>query len=193
MASSDPLAKELNVIRTNAFSLLCVAIRAIVIFVLASALVQFPSIFVALRQQAADGGSLGWVIAGMAVSLGLLVLIWLYADKLARLALAHPQEPVFDSDIEPRVWLGLAVSLIGAWFLFFALKNGVYLLMQWMLLSRANADVLQAVQQQPDFIARAVSAVFEVVLAIVFLLRGQGLARWVQRMRYGSAASDTKI
>jgi hypothetical protein len=193
MASSDPIAKELNVIRTNAFSLLCVAIRAIVIFVLANALVQFPATFISLRQQGIEGSFAGVVIGSMAVSLGLLALIWLYADKLARLALARPQESVFESDVEPRVWLGLAVSLIGAWFLFFALKNGVYLLMQWMLLSRANADVLQAVQQQPDFIARVVSAVFEVVLAIIFLLRGQGIARWVQRMRYGNAASDTKI
>jgi hypothetical protein len=187
MASSDSIARERNVIRTNAFSLLCTVIRAIVIFVLATALVQFPTMFIQMRQQIVDGGFVGMLAASMAVSFGLLALIWLYADKLARLALARPQEPIFESDLEPRVWLGLAVSVIGAWFLFFALKDGVYLLMRWMLLSRANADVLEAVQQQPDFVAEMVSAVFEVALAILFLLRGQGIARWVQRMRYGNA------
>lgn len=180
-------------IRTNAFSLLCVAIRAIVIFVLASALVQFPMIFIGMRQQIVDAGFAGVLAAGMAVSFGLLALIWLYADKLARLALARPQDPVFDSDIEPRVWLGLAVSVIGAWFLFLALKNGVYLLVRWMVLARANVDLWRAAQEQPDFMAGVVSAVFETVLAIVFLLRGQGIARWVQRMRYGNAAGDSRI
>ena len=180
-------------IRTNAFSLLCVAIRAIVIFVLASALVQFPSIFISLRQQAADSGFLGIVIASMAVSLGMLALIWLYADKLARLALAHPLEPVFDSDIEPRVWLGLAVSVIGAWFLFLALKDGVYLSMRWVLLARANVDVWRSAEAPPDWIANVVATLFEIVLAVVFLLRGQGIARWVQRMRYGNVAGDSRI
>jgi hypothetical protein len=190
MASSDPIAKELNVTRTNAFSLLCVAIRAVVISVLASALVQFPSTFVALRQQAPDGKLLALVLVTMAVSLGLLALIWLYADKLARLTLVRPQEPVFDSDIEPRVWLGLAVSVIGAWFLFLALKDGVYLLVQWMLLARANVDIWH--EAPPDWVPTIVTTLFEMALAIVFLLRGQGIARWVQRMRYGNAADGAQ-
>jgi hypothetical protein len=193
MASSDPIAKELDVTRTNAFSLLCVAIRAIVVFVLASALVQFPSMFVSLRQQAVDAGFATLVLVMMAVSLLLLGLVWLYADKLARLTLARPQEPVFDSDIEPRVWLGLAVSVIGAWFLFHALKDGVFLLVRWLLLSRANVDVWHAAEAPPDWIATIVSTLFEMVLAMVFLLRGQGIARWVQRMRYGDAASGPRI
>jgi hypothetical protein len=181
------------VIRTNAFSLLCTAIRAVVIFVLATAVVQFPATLLGMRQQVVDSGFTGVVIVGMAVSLGVLALIWLYADKLARLALARPQDPVFESDVEPRVWLGLAVSIIGAWFLFFALKDSVYLLMRWMVLSRMNADVLEAAQAQPEFVASIVSGVFEMALAIIFLLRGQGIARWVRRMRYGDEPSGPQI
>ena len=41
----------------------------------------------------------------------LLVLAWLFADKLARLALARPQEPVFESRNEARTWLGLVFSI----------------------------------------------------------------------------------
>lgn len=180
-------------IRTNAFSLLCTAIRAIVIFVLASALVQFPAMFISLRQQAIDSGVVTMSAVVMAVVLGLLVLAWLYADKLARLALARPQDAVFDSDIEPRVWLGLAVSIIGAWFLFLALKDGVYLLMRWMMLARANVDVWNTAEAPQDWIASVVATLFEIGLAIVFLLRGQGIARWVQRMRYGNAANDSQV
>lgn len=180
-------------IRTNAFSLLCVAIRAVVVFVLATALVQFPATLAGLRQQAVDGGFAATVAVVMVAVLVVLALIWLYADKLARLTLARPQEAVFDSDIEPRVWLGLAVSIVGAWFLFLALKDGVYLLARGMMLTRAKVDIWNSGEAPPDWMASVVSTSFEIVLAVVFLLRGQGIARWVHRMRYGNAASGPPI
>ena len=96
--------------RTNAFTLLCIAIRAVIVWVAANSLVGVPSLLFAIRRGEMPLGSEGTSLAIMATVLGLLALAWLFADKLARLALSSPNEQVFESDLEPRVWLGLATA-----------------------------------------------------------------------------------
>lgn len=176
--------------RTNAFTLLCVAIRAVIVWVGANALVGVPAILFAVRQGEMPLGGMGTSLAVMAATLVLLGLAWVFADKLARLALSGPREQVFESDLEPRAWLGLAISVIGAWFLFVALKDGAYLLMRWLLVSRAMPGALTLDNGLDHLLPDAVATVFEAALATVFLLRGRGIAHLIHRWRYGDLRAE---
>ena len=171
--------------RTNAYTLLCVAIRAVIVWVAANALVGVPALLIAIRRGEMPLGTEGTSLAIMATGLGLLVLAWLFADKLARLALSSPKDQVFESDLEPREWLGLAISVIGAWFLFVALKDAAYLLLQWMILSRATPGTLSLDNGLHQLLPDAIATVFEAVLATVLLLRGRGMSYAIHRWRYG--------
>jgi hypothetical protein len=176
--------------RTNAFTLLCVAIRAIVVWVFASTLMSFQTVFFVMRSQG-DREGLANIAIAAGISLVVMGLAWVFADKLARLALARPQDPVFESHLEPQAWLGLAISAIGAWFLFVALKDMAYLGFQWLMLSRAQVNVWDVRADTSDWLSNVVASVFELGLATVFLLRGQGLARLVHRWRYGRFEADS--
>jgi len=173
------------VTRTNAYTLLCIAIRAVIVWVAANALVGFPALLLAIRRGEMPLGSGGTSLAIVATVLGLLALAWLFADKLARLALSSPTEQVFESDLEPRVWLGLAISVIGAWFLFVALKDAAYLSVRWVIFSRAQPGSLTLDNGLDQLLPDAIATVFELVLATVFLLRGRGISNLIHRWRYG--------
>ena len=173
--------------RTNAYTLLCMLIRAVAILTLATFVISLPAVAVALRNQPIAEGALGTFGIAMAVAVAVIAVLWLYADKIARLALVRPQDQAFESDIEPATWLGIAISAIGAWHLFAGVKGAIYLLPKWIVVSRAAELGMGGPSSQlvPD----GVAIVAQIVLALVFLLRGAGLARLVHRLRYGAAES----
>ena len=170
--------------RTNAYTLLCIAIRAVIVWVAANALVGVPALLFAIRRGEMPLGSGGTSLATMATVLGLLALAWIFADKLARLALSSPKE------LEPRVWLGLAISVIGAWFLFVALKDAAYLLVRWVIFSRTMPGSLTLDNGLDRLLPDALATVFEAVLATVFLLRGSGISNLIHRWRYGDLVAE---
>jgi hypothetical protein len=104
--------------------------------------------------------------------------------------LSSPKEQVFESELEPRVWLGLAISVIGAWFLFVALKDAAYLLMRWVIFSRAMPGSLTLDNGLDRLLPDALATVFEAVLATVFLLRGSGISNLIHRWRYGDLVAE---
>jgi hypothetical protein len=171
--------------KTNAYTLLCVAIRAVVVWVAATSLVGLPLAIHAARSGASDGPS-GWLmLLAAGVIFSVLALVWLFADKLAKLALSRPQDPAFESNLEPREWLGLAISIIGAWFLFVALKDGAYLSIRWIAISRTTQGSLTLDNGLGELLPDAIALVIEVGLAMGFLLRGPGIANLIHRWRYG--------
>ena len=176
--------------RTNAYTLLCIAIRAVIVWVAANALVGVPALLFAIRRGEMPLGSGGTSLATMATVLGLLALAWIFADKLARLALSSPKEQVFESELEPRVWLGLAISVIGAWFLFVALKDAAYLLVRCVIFSRTMPGSLTLDNGLDRLLPDALATVFEAVLATVFLLRGSGISNLIHRWRYGDLVAE---
>lgn len=178
--------------RTNAYTLLCVAIRAVVVWVAASALVALPAMLYVVRDGdiTGEGRGLGLTLAVSAVVFVLLLLAWLFADKLARLTMASPREPVFESTMEPSAWLGLAISVIGAWFLFVALKDAAYLLIRWVVVSRNMPGAFTLDNGLDQLLPDALALAIEAILALVFLLRGRGLANLIHRWRYGSLPAD---
>ncbi|MGS1078058.1 hypothetical protein [Pseudoxanthomonas beigongshangi] len=171
--------------RTNAYTLLCVAIRAVVVWFFCSLLLTLPGLLFSFRHNEFGDDAIWLGLSAVLLPALVLGLAWLFADKLARLALARPQESVFESRIEARTWLGLAFSIIGAYFLFLALRDTVPLLIQWVMLSRATPGSLMLEGDSGPFLIRALTLLIDAALAAVFLLQGPGLARVVHRWRYG--------
>ncbi len=174
--------------RTNAFTLLCMLIRVVALFVAASSLLRLPAAWINLRAQ------IGWeaiampVLATTLLTLLLMVLLWIFADKLARLALVRPHEQTFECDTDPKVLLGLAISVIGAWFLCVGLKDLMYLVPRWLMISRMTAGNLTLDNGLEEVLPEGTAILGELVLGAVLLLRGPGLAGVVHRLRYGRLA-----
>jgi hypothetical protein len=172
--------------RTNAYTLLCMVIRAVAVFTAASFVISLPRFVVGLRNQALADGTMTFVVIAMLAVVLIVGVLWLFADKIARLALVRPQDQVFESSLEPVAWLGIAISSIGAWNLFAGLTDALYLLTKWQVLSRfeeqgmGDAGLAELV---PD----GVATIAQILLALVFLLRGPGLSRLFHRLRYGEA------
>lgn len=175
--------------RTNAYTLLCVLIRAIAIWSLITLLIALPSQAVLFRSTPGGMEAIAPIAVSYALLLIAIALMWLFAHKLARLALVRPQDQTFESDLAPTVWLGLAISAIGAWQLFGGLVDGGYWLTRWLSMRVLARDYpgLDA-ESGPEQLAQVVSIVLQMLLGLVCLLRGKGLAGWVQRMRYGAHA-----
>ncbi|MBB3277902.1 MULTISPECIES: hypothetical protein [unclassified Pseudoxanthomonas] len=85
--------------RTNAYTLLCVAIRAVVVWFSASLLLMTPGLMIAMRDGTYQGDAIWLGLAAILLPALVPGLAWLFADKLTRLALARPQESVFESRI----------------------------------------------------------------------------------------------
>jgi hypothetical protein len=102
--------------RTNAFSILCVAIRTFALWLFADTLIGVPTT-VAKWEQVLHDTQL-WIAVGenSGIPVLLAVLFWIFADKLARLALARPQQMVFDSDMPAEDWQTIAFSVVGLWY-----------------------------------------------------------------------------
>ena len=101
--------------RTNAFSILCVIIRTYAIWLLVTIAIGLPSLFFESDSFARQGQAMGIVVAVSAFQLSVAAILWIFADKFARMALARPQQQVFESDVDVSEWQALAFSVVGVW------------------------------------------------------------------------------
>ena len=176
--------------RTNAYSLTCVAIRAMSLFGGVTIAVWMLAGMVSMLRSGTDSGSaLSLVLAGMA--LAVLALLWTFAGNLARMTLASPNEPLFESDMEPAQWLDLAMSIIGIWYAFDALRDAANLLLRWIILSRN--ELLEVGMESPwgGMFEDAFAIGVQLLLAGLLLFRRDGLRRWIYRARYGYTVAQT--
>jgi|GEM_PF-3516888 len=168
--------------RTNAYSLLCMIIRAVAVWCLGKAVIAIPGTVAAIRNGPDVGITVAWYLGAATLALLVLAALWLFADKLAKLALVRPQDMTFESSMDPSTWLGLLLSAIGAWFCLSGVVSAFYMAFRWTaMLYMANAGA----GGQEDVVADMAATALEVVLGAVLLLRGQGLSRWIHRLRYG--------
>lgn len=170
------------VTRTNVFTLLCVVIRAITAWVALTLLAGLPGLFVAMdRMRSEDGSSAAPTFAIAAVGmLIVLALAWVFADKLARVALVSSKSQVFESDVSPSDWLAFALASVGAWHLFTGLVAAVRVIARVLALSPLS-DYPQTgdVGLVPDLAALVV----QLGLALALLIGAPGIARLVTRLR----------
>lgn len=176
--------------RTNAYTLLCVVIRAAAVYSLVALIVALPAQLQASAQMPGVERSASWIAAIAVAGLIVIALLWVYADQLARMTLARPQQQSFESDLAPSVWLGLAISAIGAWHLFAGLIDGVFWAVRILALRGLRNEGYDPARYALDVWPGVVATAMQFALGLICLLRGKGLARWVQRMRYGRDATD---
>ncbi|MDI9237464.1 hypothetical protein QLQ15_00875 [Lysobacter sp. LF1] len=157
-------------------------IRAIAVWSLAKVAIALPGSVVGYRSMEPQTGfGPGWFLAAAALGILAITALWLFADKLAKLALVRPQDMTFESDLAPTTWLGILLSAIGAWLFFEGVVFSVYRFTRWMILLRFGPEL----DSIPDTWADIASIGVQLILGAVLVLRGQGLSRWIHRMRYG--------
>lgn len=169
--------------RTNAYSLLCMIIRAVAVWSLGKMALSIPGMLIAVRESPSSGFGPGWFLASIGLEVLIIAALWLFADKLAKLALTRPQDMAFESDLAPSTWLGILVSAIGAWFFFEGVIMAAYQATRWMILLRFGPE---GNPTYSDTWADIASIAVQLIVGAVLVLRGQGLSRWIHRMRYGA-------
>jgi hypothetical protein len=113
--------------------------------------------------------------------------MWIFADLLVRLALARPQQIVFDSDLSSTEWQGLAFSVVGLWYACDGLIHLVRLFSEhlYVIYSLHGGSEMSA-----SVIGSTIpGAVFQTVLGLMLVFGARGLVGMVRRFReYGDPA-----
>ena len=170
--------------KTNSFSILCMVIRAIALWSALEMLIGTPAVLLAYRENSEFFGP-AWLFALFAAAFLIVALLWLFADKIARLALTRPSDHVFESDIDASTWFGLILAAIGAWHLFDAVLQGARLLVQY----RIGAGMGMAAAELTDSLKwQFASYVLEAGVSIALILGGRGMAAALYRLRYAGTA-----
>lgn len=175
--------------RTNVFTLLTVLVRCAALVILVNSAVHavvsmatwIPSIG---GEQRPD-----WTVFGaMALMLGSAAVLWVFADLVARLALARPDGQVFESTLEPQAWQSIAFASIGLWMI---VSDGSTAL-RWLLFRFVMRDTWHSLieDQQRDFVLGLIGNTIGIAIGIGLLLGSRGLAAALHRIRYGSTLRD---
>lgn len=166
--------------KTNTFSILCVFIRVFALWMLATSVVNLPAVVVSSHQsRTGDFTTIGLIASAVVVVFA--VLLWIFADKVARLALARPQQNVFESDIAPAEWQTVAFAVVGAWQTFeglVALSTHVVALIANGVFSDTSPPGYAFFQ---DY--RLVGAILRLLLGCALLFGARGLVGLIRRYR----------
>jgi hypothetical protein len=99
--------------RTNAAGILTVLLRAAAVWMVARVAVALPATVSGLATAGFQGDTLRPVLIGTFTVVLVAAVVWIFADLLARLALARPGQPPFDSDLSLAHWQELAIGVVG--------------------------------------------------------------------------------
>jgi hypothetical protein len=169
--------------RTNAATVLTVLVRA---FALWTALASALGIaqWLATGSKAELGENWPWAAAIYAAVFLLAAALWLFADLLARAALAGPGQPVFESDLSAAHWEQLAFSAIGAWQAFAGLLECGSVGIRWFVLQRYSEQHAAAASDAGATIAgEGAMALLRLGAGIALVLGAGGIVRVVRRLR----------
>jgi hypothetical protein len=156
------------------------AIRAIAVWSGLKLVVSVPFLFLALKEQSEFFGP-GLLTIMLAAEVLVIALAWLFADKIARLALTRPADHVFESDIDASTWFGLVLAAIGAWNLFDAVMQGFRLWFQ-LRVSAEMGESLAAMRASIKW--QVVGCLLQAGISVFLILGGRGLAAVLHRLRY---------
>lgn len=177
--------------RTNVFTLTTVLVRVVALFYLLDTGLYLVGVLLMGFTGDWSGGQALFALGYFAAML-LLAGIWLFADLIARAALARPDGAVFDSTLEPRAWREVGFAVVGVWFAVRGLIDLVSQLFSHWQFNRAVAEYGSA-PDNPQLAAATFGAAVMLVAGIVLLLGARGLSRVLQRLRGRGAHTGAAI
>lgn len=167
--------------RTNAAGILTVLMRAVAVWMAARLVLTWPGLIMSMSQQLGEDNSIRWIAIGASVAaLGVAGATWVFADVLARLALARPGQPPFESSLELPQWQELAFSVVGLWFVADA-ATGLATDGMVFLFFRSAAEYQGYFTTQFGRVAIYNGAEF--VIGMALLLRARGAVGLLRRLR----------
>lgn len=118
----------------------------------------------------------------LGLSVIVVLLLWAYPKSIAgKLA---PDEP---DSAEERKWsalelYGCGFVLLGSFFLFRGVSDGIYWVMYLVALSRDNVGIIQHSYEQTFSI---IVTVIEIFASVAIILGAEGITRFIFKLRYG--------
>ena len=169
--------------RTNAYSILCVMIRAFALWLFASTAFDVPELFMTASRHVTPDQILALTFFSTAFLFAVAALLWIYADKLARLALARPQQITFVSDVSSAEWQTLAFSVIGLWQAVTGLVLLAYRVFTLFIRHFIEIGSTALPDLASDFYVWVVVECFRIALGVALLFGARGLVGLIRRYR----------
>ena len=172
--------------RTNAYSIFVVLLRAAALWLACGSLLTLPGLLV--RPADVSGMQDGvWIpLAGVGALVLLAALVWVFADKLGRLVMARPQQPVFESELPIEQWQMLAFSVVGLWLVVAGLGDLVFFAVRAFVVLRLVPDA-ESYELPPDNLASVVASAAQLGLGLALVIGNGGLVGMLRRWRQAGA------
>lgn len=176
------LLRGLAMTRTNAHTIVCVMIRAFAAFGAIQLLLQVNYMFHLPRDAYADWP--WWALWGMYLaSILLFAALWMFPGPLARLARTDRNGDSFESNVDERGWLGIAIAVVGLVVAIDAVADGTRSLVFYREALRTARE--SAGQQPPSLAGFLVPDAVGLVLGAACVLGSTGIAAVIHRIRFG--------
>jgi hypothetical protein len=171
--------------RTNVHTLLSVLLWTAALVLLVNYMIQVVVMARYWVPDLMEGGQVHELgVLAVAAPLVVIGVLWLFADIIARLALARPGGAEFESELDAGAWQTIAFSAVG---LYFALDHatGVARSLLFRFATRDEWMSLLA-EQRRDFVLGVIGDAVGLLAGVALLFGARGLAGLVYRFRYGS-------
>ena len=173
--------------RTNAYSLLTILIRTAALWMVLAWARLIP-LALDMRMPGHEDASVLPMVLGLCAVPLVAGIMWIFADVIARLALARPQQIVFDSDVPAAEWQGVAFSVVGLWYACDGLVHLARLFSQHLYAVYVLHNSAALVQSVVG--STIPGAIVQTLLGIALVFRARGLVAWVRRLReYGAPSA----
>jgi len=168
--------------RTNAAGVLTVLLRAAAVWMIARTAVSLPTLVSALAGGGFQVDTTRPVVISTLTVVLVAAVVWIFADLLARLALARPGQPPFESDLPLAHWQELAIGVVG---LFEAANGFITLGIGLLLVFLVGREDDIAVAVDMEFLVRqgVVEGIVQLAIGLALLFGARGLAGLVRRLR----------
>lgn len=168
--------------RTNAHTILCVMIRGFAAFGALQLLLQGFYMFRLPRDDYA--GWPWWALWGAyLVAIVLLAALWMFPAWLARLAGTDRNAETFESDIDARGWLGIAIAVVG---LVVAIDAAVSFTRSFVFYREALRAARESGSlSSPSLAGFLAPDAVGFLFGVACMLGSTGIAGIVHRFRYG--------
>ncbi|HEY2346103.1 MAG TPA: hypothetical protein VGH80_09490 [Xanthomonadaceae bacterium] len=157
-------------------------VRAFALWLFATTVVSLPEAFELAKRYASVAHADQVAYGGSAFLLAVAALLWLFADLLARVALARPQQVTFESDVPASEWQALAFSAIGLWQSIEALSYLSGRIVRLLMLRMAT-EGNGAIGLPDDFYGWVAADALRLLLGIGLLFGARGLVGLIRRYR----------